>query len=96
VVEGRSAPRLAPEALDEVHVVGVLLLKDLECDVPLKDFVARQEDLGHASAAQGFTQTVVTSANKDLLHTKVSPLQLLLTATVSFIPRVDNKAITRR
>ena len=81
VVEGRGAPRLAPEALNEVHVVGILLLKDLEGDVPLKDLVARQEDLGHASAAQGLAQTVVTVAYKNLLHSEVSPLQLLLTAT---------------
>ncbi len=83
MVEGGGALGLAPEELDDAFVFGVLLLQNLEGDIPLEDLVVCQEDLGHASAAQRITQTVAAT-DKGLLLDRVhpfTPFKTLETAT---------------
>jgi hypothetical protein len=56
--QGGGAPCLAPEALDEVLVLGVAVLEQLERDVAVEDPVVRQEHVGHAAAARQGPQLV--------------------------------------
>jgi hypothetical protein len=53
VGERRHVVGLAPEALDELLVVGVLAAHHLEGHFPSRYLVAAQEDPGHPPAAQG-------------------------------------------
>ena len=52
VVQGGGGPRLAVKASHELLVVGEALAQDLDRHQPVQGGVARQEDLGHAAAAQ--------------------------------------------
>src|SRR4028119_2035794 len=51
--EPRGARRLAPEALVELLVAGVLAPQDLQRHVPVQDLVVGQKDLRHATAPPG-------------------------------------------
>lgn len=52
VVQGRGGARLAVKARHELLVVGEALAQDLDRHQAVQSGVARQEDLGHAAAAQ--------------------------------------------
>jgi hypothetical protein len=58
VVECGGAPRLTPKAFDELVVLGVLVPKHLQCDVPVEDLVVGQVDLGHSPPAQEIAESI--------------------------------------
>src|SRR3712207_2661312 len=63
MVEGGSANRLAPEALDELLVVGVLLPQDLERRLALEYAFAGHIHPRHATAAQYLKKRVAVGQN---------------------------------
>ena len=58
MIEGRSTHRFAPETLDELLVVDVLLPQDLERHLPTERVITGQIHLRHAPVAQKFDQGV--------------------------------------
>src|SRR5581483_12042853 len=57
---------LAPEALDVLAVVGVLLVQDLESDLPVQQAVVRAKDARHAAGADELLELV--PAGEDLAN----------------------------
>jgi hypothetical protein len=64
VVEVGRRGGLPPEPLDEGRIGGELGEQDLDGHRPVEELVAREEDLGHATAAEAAVQLV--SAVEDL------------------------------
>ena len=58
VRELRRGARLVPEALDVVVVLGVVLVQDLQRDVPLEQRVVRAVDARHAARADDVLELV--------------------------------------
>ena len=58
VRERGDGPRLAPEALDVVLVLRVLLVEDLQRDLAIEQAVMRAEDAGHAAGTDELLELV--------------------------------------
>jgi len=56
--QGRDCSRLAPEALDVLLVVGVVLVEHLQRDLALEQPVVRAKDARHATGADELLELV--------------------------------------